>query len=244
MKNTNSFLTIIAPVKDEQKNIAWTIEQIEKIVLPKHEILIIYDSEMDSTLPIAKELQKKYKNVFLIKNTLGIGVLNAIKTGIQKAQGDILVMMAVDRTDEPQTINKMYEKISEGYDMVCPTRYSKGGKVVGQTTIKSILSRLSGISTPLLLGIPTSDLTYSFKMFKKEILKKISIESKGGFEFAEELLIKAHFAGFKIIEIPTLWIDRKYGKSKFKLASWIPKYISWYIWGIKKRIHGIIENIK
>ncbi len=239
---SNQFLTIIAPVKDEQENIEWTVDRIEKTVTPNHEILIVYDSDKDKTLPVAKKIKKKNKRLRLIKNTKGYGVLNAIKTGINKSRGEIIVIIAVDRTDEPRTINKMYNKILMGYDVVSPTRYSMGGKVIGKNTIKSILSRLAGITTPFLLGIPTSDLTYSFKMFRKSVLNKIKIESMGGFEFAEELIIKSHFAGFKIIEVPTVWIDRKYGKSKFKLASWLPRYIYWYFWGISMRIKTLMIN--
>jgi len=239
MPKEKDLISIIAPVKNEKENIVWVIENIAKEIKPKHEILVVYDSEDDNTLPIVKKLQKKYKSIRLVKNIYGHGVLGAIKTGVYKAKGNIIVVMACDRTDYPKTINSMYRKIQEGYDVVCPTRYSKGGKVVGKITIKSILSRLSGISTPYLLGIPTSDLTYSFKMFKREILDKIEIESVGGFEFAEELLIKAHFNNFKITEVPTVWIDRVYGKSKFKLAKWLPKYIYWYFWGISKRLKKV-----
>ncbi len=239
MKN-NAFLSIIIPVKNEQENIAWTIEKIGRTVLVNHEILIIYDSPQDLTLPIVKKLQGKKKNLRLIRNKESDGVLYAVKTGIDKAHGDILVVMAADRTDDPRTINTMYKKILEGYDIVCPTRYSKGGKVIGPTSIKSLLSKLSGVSTPYLLGIPTSDLTYSFKMFRKKILDTIEIQSVGGFEFAEELLIKSHFTGARIIEVPTIWVDRKYGQSKFKLAAWLPSYIYWYVWGIIMRIRSLL----
>ena len=234
-----TLLSIIIPVKNEQDNIAWTIEKIKRTVTANNEILIIYDSPKDNTLPIVRKLKASNKNLLLIENTKGDGVLNAIKMGITKANGEIIVVMAADRTDDPKIIDKMYQKILAGFDMVCPTRYSKGGKVVGPTNIKSLLSRLSGITTPFLLGIPTSDLTYSYKMFRKQILDKIRIESKGGFEFAEELLIKSHFSGAKIIEIPTLWVDRKYGKSKFKLVTWLPRYIYWYLWGMTMRLKAL-----
>lgn len=232
-------LSIIIPVKNEQNNIAWTIEKIKKTVTVNNEVIIVYDSVNDRTIPIVKKLKKTNNNLVLIKNNNGNGVLNAIKTGLANAHGGIIVIMAADRTDDPKTINKMYQKIIGGYDIVCPTRYSKGGKAVGPISLKSLLSRLSGIATPYLLGIPTSDLTYSFKMFRKQILDKITIESQGGFEFAEELLIKSHFLGAKIIEIPTLWVDRKYGKSKFKLIAWLPGYIYWYLWGMAKRLKSL-----
>lgn len=242
MKKNNNFLSIIAPVKDEQENIEWTINNLKKFVKIKYELVIVYDSEKDKTLPILKKLKKDNKFIKLKKNMLGKGVLNAIKTGFKYSSGDVLVMMAVDRTDDPRTLNLMYKKIKDGYDVVCPTRYSLGGKVVGKISIKSLLSRMSGISTPLILGIPTSDLTYSYKMFRREVINKIDIKSKGGFEFAEELLIKAHFLDFKIIEVPTKWIDRRFGKSKFLLRAWLPRYIYWYMWGIRKRIQKILNR--
>ncbi len=236
MNDKDNLITIVAPVKNEKDNIAWTIKKIEKEVEPEYEILIVYDSDNDNTLPIAKKLQKNYKNIRLIKNDYGPGALNATLKGFDQAKGNILVMMAVDRTDDPETINRMYEKIKEGYDVVCPTRYSMGGKKIVKTSLKTVLSHLSGISTPYILGIPTSDLTYSYKMFNKKILKNLKIESQGGFEFAEELLIKAHFLGYKVCEVPTVWIDRTHGTSKFKLFKWLPRYIYWYLWGIGKRL--------
>ena len=229
-------ISIIAPVKNEKGNLEWTVNEIFKYVKPRFELLIVYDDPKDNTLPEALRLLQIHKNIRLIKNNYGKGVLNAIKKGFDLSKGDVLVMMAVDRTDDPKTINRMYIKIQNGFDLICPTRYSIGGKVIGKITIKSMLSKLSGITTPHLLGIPTSDLTYSYKMFKKIVIRSIPINSKGGFEFAEELVIKAYLKGYKICEVPTVWRDRSYGKSKFELIKWLPKYIYWYLFGIVGRI--------
>ena len=229
-------ISIVAPVFNEKDNIAWTVDKIYKGVRPRFEIVMVYDFEEDNTLPMARKLQNENRDIRLIKNKYGRGVMNAIRTGFEEAKGEILVMMAVDRTDDPEVLNKMYEKIQEGFDIVCPTRYSKGGRTDARLSMKSLLSRLAGISTPLILGIPTSDLTYSYKMFRKEILKKVKLESGDGFEFAEELVIKAHFKGYRIVEVPCVWKDRLYGKSKFKLMRWLPIYIKWYLLGIGLRL--------
>lgn len=228
-------ISIILPVFLEQNNIAWTLSQIHSQVKYRHEIIIIYDNTSDPTINAVKTHTQSRK-IKIIKNTHGTGVLNAIKTGFEKARGEIFVVMAADRTDDPKTINTMFSKILLGYDLVCPTRYSLGGKILGKVSVKSALSRLAGISTPYLLGIPTSDLTYSFKMFKKTLLDSIPIQSKSGFEFSEEMTIKAHLYGFKITEVPTIWHDRKYGKSKFKLIQWLPSYMYWFIWGFINRL--------
>ncbi len=233
------FISIIAPVKNEKENIKKSINDINKHVKFPHEIIIVYDLENDNTLPILKILSKKQKNLIIQKNKMGTSVASAIKTGFKIAKGNLLVIMAVDGTDDPKTINRMVDLIHQGYDLICPSRYSKGAKVISKTNLKLILSKIAGISTPILLGIPTKDLTYSFKLFKKEILNEIKIESAEGFEFAEELLIKAYNKGFKISEVPTIWKDRTLGKSKFKLYKWLPGYIRWYLMGLKYRIKNI-----
>lgn len=229
-------LTIILPVYNEGKNISLVVSDInKKIKIPK-EILVVYDFEKDNTVPVVKKLQKKYNDLKLVKNNIGKGILNAIKSGFNKTKGNIVVVMPADLADNPETINKMYKKMEKGYDLVCATRYTKGGKKIGGGIIKSTFSRIAGLSSPLILGIPTTDLSNGFKMYRKELIKKIPIASDGGWEFATELTIKANKLGYKITEVPSTWKNRVHGKSQFKLRKWLPKYIHWYIYGIKLRL--------
>lgn len=235
-------LSIVLPVFNEGKNIEKQIKAIESSVVIGHEILVIYDFEKDDTLPPAKKLAKIYKNMRLVKNSYGHGIINAVKTGFERARGEYIVVMPADLADNPDTINKMYREISHGYDVVCATRYGPGGAKIGGPLIKTILSRLAGLATPILLGIPTTDIANGFKMFRRKVIDKIDIESNGGWEFAMEMLVKANKLGFKISEVPTVWRDRTQGKSKFKLIKWLPKYIRWYLVGIGYRlnVHGLI----
>ena len=225
-------VSIILPVFNEGKNITSQISAIEKSVDFDHEVLIVYDFDEDNTVPVVRNLQKKIKKIQLVKNIFGRGVINAVRTGIKKAKGDYLVVMPADLADDPTTINRMYEKIEKGYDIVGATRYAKGGKKIGGERLKTFLSRLAGLSTPLLLGIPTTDIANGFKMYRRRVIEAINIESDGGWEYAMETVIKAHFAGFKIGDVPSVWRDRTQGRSKFKLLKWLPKYLKWYAWGI------------
>lgn len=229
-------ISVILPVYNEGKNISEQIEELEKTIATKHEIVIVYDfDEDDSVIPV-KKLQKKYSHIILVKNIFGAGLINAVKTGFEKAKGDFVVVMPADLADDPQTINKMCQKMEKGYDVVCATRYSKGGRKFGGGLVKTTLSRLAGLLTPLLLGIPTTDIANGFKMYKKQVLEKINIESRGGWEFSMEIVIKAHKAGFKVCDVPTVWRDRVSGKSKFKLLKWLPYYLKWYLLGIAYRL--------
>lgn len=229
-------ISIIVPVFNEGSNITLFIQALERVIKIKHEIIIVYDFDQDDTVPVAKKLQLKFSNIRLIKNNLGKGLINACKTGFLKAKGSFIVVMPGDLADNPKTINDMYQLAKQGYDIVCGTRYSKGGKQIGGSLIKTILSRIAGLMTPLLLGIPTSDLTNGFKMYNRILLDRIEIKSQGGWEFAMEILIKAHIMGYKITETPSVWKERSYGKSKFKLFKWLPRYIYWYCWGISQRL--------
>ena len=232
---SGDLISIVLPVYNEGKNIVKQLGLIEKGVKINHEILIIYDFDQDDTVPAVKKARSKYPSVHLVKNNIAPGLIGAVKTGLKSAKGDFVVVMPADLSDNPKTINVMYQKIKEGYDVVCATRYGNGGRKIGGGILKTTLSRLAGRLTPLLLAIPTTDIANGFKMYRKVILDKIKIESTGGWEFSTEIIIKANNLGFKIAEVPTVWRDRTSGKSKFKLLKWLPKYFKWYIFGIYLR---------
>ena len=234
-------LTIIIPVFNEGKNITKVVETIETEVKTPNQILVVYDFKEDSTLPVIRKMQKRNSNIKLVKNNVdnGRGVINAIKTGFDYVEDGALVVMMADMADDPETVDKMYQKIIGGFDVVCGSRYSQGGKHLGGPLIKSFLSWLADFLAPFLLGIPTFDLTNAFKMYRKKVINSIKIESTGGFELSMEIVIKANFKKFKITEVPTIWQDRTQGNSRFQLLKWLPKYIHWYLFGVILRIKSI-----
>jgi dolichol-phosphate mannosyltransferase len=133
------------------------------------------------------------------------------------------------------SIDTMIQMVEDGYDVVCGSRYMKGGRQIGGPLIKKSLSRLAGLSLYHLTGIPTHDITNSFKIYTKKVLNHIDIESDGGFEIGMEIVVKAHFAGFKVGEVPCIWRDRTAGESRFRLGRWLPKYLRWYRYALRQR---------
>lgn len=227
---TENSVTIVIPVYNEAENIALAIEKIENEVKIPHSINIVYDFDEDNTLPVVEKEKIKYKTeISLIKNRYEKGVLNAIKTGLEVADTEFLVVTMADLSDPPCVINDMYNKaIEQNSDIVCGSRYMKGGSQEGGPFLKSLMSRCAGLSLYYLARIKTHDATNSFKLYRKSFLNQMTIESKGGFELGLELVVKAHLAGLKVSEVPTSWIDRTAGESRFKLLSWLPSYLKWY----------------
>lgn len=230
-------LTIVIPVYNEAGNIKRAIDNIEKQVTSSHVIFIVYDMNEDTTVPVVEKIIRDYKNdICLVKNKYGRGVLNAIKTGLERAETEFVIVTMADLSDPPEVMNTMLlQAKKDKADIVCASRYMRGGKQYGGPFLKSLFSRMAGLSLHWLTRIPTHDISNSFKMYRKSMLDAISIESKGGFEIGMEITIKAYIAGYKITEVPSTWYDRTDGKSNFKLWTWLPYYLHWYWLCIKSR---------
>ncbi|MFC1982565.1 glycosyltransferase [Chloroflexota bacterium] len=236
---TSTSLQIVLPVYNEKDNILRTLKEIETKVRTPHQILIVYDFKGDNTLPVVREFIEKQGigNITMIQNRYGNGVLNAIRTGFDSAGDDdvVLVTMA-DLSDDLAIVDTMYEQIRQGFDIVCGSRYVKGGHHIGGPRLKRFLSWLAGLSLHLITRIPTHDISNSFKMYRMKTLQSINIESRGGFEVSMEIVVKAFNKGYKITEIPVTWRDRIAGESRFKLTKWLPQYLRWYVHAIKDHI--------
>jgi glycosyltransferase involved in cell wall biosynthesis len=223
-------LTIIIPVYNEADNIKTAIDRIEAAVEHPHEIDVVYDMDEDTTVPVVQAIKNNYRNaVNLVKNKYGRGVLNAIKTGLEEAKTEFVIVTMADLSDPPEVINAMMVKAGhEGADLVCASRYMRGGKQIGGPFLKGLFSRVAGLSLHWLTRIPTHDISNSFKLYRKTMLDAITIESAGGFEIGMEITVKAFIHGYKIAEVPTTWTDRAAGASNFKLWKWLPSYLRWY----------------
>lgn len=228
----DKFLGIIIPVYNEGSNIEATITAIEEKVKSPHQVYIVYDFDEDDTLPVVKRLIDGGMDIKLVKNPVR-GVVNAIKTGLKEAKEDFLLVTMADLSDDYNVVDEMVALMSKGYDVVCGSRYMRGGKQLGGPIIKKTISRLAGISLWYLAGLPTHDATNSFKLYRKKMLDNLTIESNGGFEIGIELATKAHFGGYNVTEIPCIWNDRALGKSRFQIIKWAPQYLKWYYYALK-----------
>lgn len=225
-------LTIVIPAHNEEQSLPVTLNGLRENVKTEHEILVVDDHSTDKTSKVVLDFAEKYSNVKLVKNDMRPGFTNAIKKGFSQVKEGVVVLVMADFCDDPQTIDQMYEKMKEGYDVVCGSRYMKGGERIGRP-MQGFFSRSVGLILYYLIRIPTYDPSNGFKMYRKNLLDTIDIK-EAGFASSLEITVKAYVKGFRITEVPTRWKKREVGESKFRLVDVASNYIYWFFWSIFK----------
>lgn len=227
-------VSIIIPTYNEEQNIKKTLDKIYKYVEVPKEVIVVDDSS-DNTEKIVRSYVKSHNGVVFIKNKASNkGFVKALQVGIKHAKKDVIVFVMADQCDDPRTINKMYQKIEDGWEVVCGSRYMLGGKRLGGPELLGFLSKYLCVFSYTFIGVPTHDITNTFKMYKKQILNKLKFNTEAGTAVSMELLSQAYFKSAKITEIATTWRGRS--ETRFKLSQRGPKYIKILKWSVGNRI--------
>ena len=221
-------VSIVVTTYNEGETIVRCLDRIlESVTLPC-EVLVVYDSPDDTTAPYAEKYAVDEPRVVPTLNTYGRGPARAIRYGIDQARADVVVVTMADGCDDPAQIDQLVRLVERGVVVAAACRYGRGGQQVGGPAFKSVLSRLAGLSLAVFARVGTRDATNSFKAYSREFVRSVGIESDAGFEVGLELVAKARRLRLPVAELPTIWLDRSFGVSNFKLAKWIPKYLRWY----------------
>lgn len=224
-------LDILLPIYHEEENIERVLNGIRLHVKTPHRVYAIFYNKKDPTIPAVERIMKTDKSIIPIISK-GTGLGNQLRTGFKIAKAPILTIMMSDLSDDPRDIDKMVKKINQGFDIVGGSRYSDRGRRIGGSKLKAALSFWGCRTLVWFTGIPTYDATNAFKTFRSELLHAVKPISKSGYELTLELTVKAYMQGYKITEVPTIWKERDKGYSKFKLFTFMPKYLRWYFFAI------------
>jgi dolichol-phosphate mannosyltransferase len=226
----------IIPVFNEAANIETALRTIYAVAPMAKRVLVVYDFDADTTVPVVRRLMPELAGLEVIRNVRGTGVLNAVRSGIDAATGDMVIISMADLSDDPSVIPEMVRLIrEEGFDLVCASRYMKGGRHIGGPLLKRTLSRMAGMTLFWFGALPVHDATNAFRAYRRAVLTTLEIESRGGFEYSLELTAKAAAAGYRIAEVPSTWRDRSAGTSRFRLLHWLPHYLRWYWYALRGR---------
>ena len=213
-------LSIIIPAKDEEGDIEDTLISIHNILKTnnvEHEILIINDHSVDSTLEILSSLEKKIKELKIINNSGKPGFGLAIRQGLENYSGDIVAIVMADGSDSPKDLINFYFKSVKNYTCVFGTRFSSGGSTKDYPVLKYIMNRFFNNLVRLIFQIKYDDITNAFKVYTKEAIEGSKPFLSNHFNLTLELPLKIIIRGYKYKIIPNSWKNRQAGVSKMRI---------------------------
>jgi glycosyltransferase involved in cell wall biosynthesis len=229
-------ISVVVPCYNEGEDITSFLDQLFDSISMPCEVLAVYDTVDDSTVPHLEHYAEKDPRVVPTLNTYGPGPALALKFGLDQAEAPIVVITMADGSDDPQQVEQLARLVERGVVVAAASRYVKTGQQVGGPFLKRILSRGAGLTLYWFARVGTRDATNSFKAYDKEFVRKVGIDSDTGFELGLEMVAKARRHRLPVAEIPTIWLDRTVGASNFKVWAWVPRYLRWYRYAFGPRV--------
>ncbi|GFI00566.1 polyprenol monophosphomannose synthase [Bacteroidaceae bacterium] len=236
---------IIIPTYNEKENIENIIRTVFGLEKCFH-ILIIEDNSPDGTAAIVRKLQTEFPGrLFMIERKGKLGLGTAYIAGFKwaiKHQYDFVFEMDADFSHNPNDLPRLYNKCAvEGYDVSIGSRYISGVNVVNWPMGRVLMSYFASKYVRIITGLPIHDTTAGFKCYRREVLETIGLDGIRfkGYAFQIEMKFTAYKCGFKIAEVPVIFVNRELGTSKMngsifgeavlgviqlKLGSWFRKY--------------------
>jgi glycosyltransferase involved in cell wall biosynthesis len=228
--------SVVIPVYNEGDEITACLDRILEAVELPCEILCVFDTPEDSTVPMLEKYAATDDRVVPTLNTYGPGPANAIRFGMEHATADVIVVTMADGSDDPRQLDELCRLVERGVAVAAASRYSSGGQQVGAPLLKRTLSHVAGLTLNWFARIGTKDATNSFKAYSASFVRDVGVDSTTGFEIGLELTAKARRLRLRVAEIPTIWLERQAGMSNFKVAAWIPNYLYWYRFAFGPRL--------
>lgn len=229
-------ILVIIPTFNEADNILRIIPEVLKNATAEnhYNILVVDDNSPDGTAKLVEDLNDPF--VKLLKRERKSGLGTAYVAGFRyaiKNNYDYVFEMDADFSHDPKYLKIFIEKILEGYDLVIGSRYVNGVSVLNWPIRRLILSYMASVYTRMVTGLKVMDTTAGFMCYRISSLKQINLEEvkSNGYSFQIEMKFKFFKRGFKIIEVPILFIDRLEGESKMSRKVVYEAYIM--VWKLK-----------
>ena len=211
---------VIIPTYNERENIENIIRAVFGLEKTFH-ILIIEDGSPDGTAAIVKTLQQEFPDrLFMIERKGKLGLGTAYITGFKWAlehSYEYIFEMDADFSHNPNDLPRLYEACAvQGGDVAIGSRYVSGVNVVNWAMGRVLMSYFASKYVRIVTGLPIHDTTAGFKCYRRQVLETIDLDHIRfkGYAFQIEMKFTAYKCGFKIIEVPVIFINRELGTSK------------------------------
>ena len=235
-------LLVVVPTYNEYENLPGLVERI-RCVVPDADILVVDDASPDGTGELADELARSDEHVHVLhrpgKQGLGVAYVAGYGWGMDRSY-QRFVQMDADGSHQPEQIPDLLAGLAEA-DLVIGSRWVPGGGIVNWQRRREWLSRGGNTYTRWMLGLPIRDATGGFRAFRRHTLAGLELGSVAsqGYCFQVDLARRAVQAGFRVVEVPITFVERRHGDSKMSRA--IVTEALWRVtaWGLSHRMRQL-----
>lgn len=223
-----TLLSVVIPARDEEGCVGTTVEnlngELRREGIP-HEIVVVDDGSRDRTWEILQRLQRGVSELRPVQNLGPHGFGRAVICGIDAVQGDAVVVMMADESDDSRDVVAYWRKLTEGWDAVFGSRFIRGGGVVNYPPRKYVLNRLTNLFIQVLFVIRLNDTTNAFKAYRRSTLDGLRPFLSPHFNLTVELPLKTIVRGYSWTVIPIKWQNRRSGVAKLKIREMGSRYL-------------------
>jgi dolichol-phosphate mannosyltransferase len=239
-------ILVIIPTYNEADNLPPIVERVRTSVPAAH-ILVADDNSPDGTGKLADELAAADDHVHVMhrlgKEGLGAAYLAGFAWGIE-AGYDVLVEMDADGSHQPEQLPSLLAALTDA-DLVLGSRYVKGGRVVNWPRSRELLSRGGNLWTRIALGIKLKDATGGYRVFRRETLLGLGLNNvaSAGYCFQVDLAWRGLKAGYRVVEVPIIFVERERGDSKMSRKIVVEALLLTTWWGLVHRAQQLRNRL-
>ena len=221
-------LSVVIPAHDEAGSIAETLRStvaaLEGAQID-HEVLVIDDASVDGTSAVVAEVTAESPQVRCLRSHHPQGFGFAVRSGLERFQGDAVAVMMADGSDDPHDLVRYHELLEQGYDCAFGSRFLPASRVEGYPKPKLVINRLANWFVRVLFRHHYNDTTNAFKAYRREVIETVQPLLSNHFNLTVELPLKAIVRGHSYGVIPISWRNRTSGQSKLALQEMGSRYL-------------------
>ena len=211
---------VCVPTYDERENLEPMVRALGEVLdTTRDRVLVIDDGSPDGTGELADRLAEELPWVDVLHRASKEGIGRAYLAGFERAldsKAELVLEMDCDFSHDPRDVPRLIAVCEDGADLALGSRWVDGGGTVNWGLVRRLISRGGSLYARVVLGVPIRDLTGGFKCFRRPVLETIDLDAIAarGYGFQIEGTYRALQAGFRVVEIPITFVDRRVGESK------------------------------